>query len=78
MNDKRFGKIVLDDDETYEHYWRCVRVMGMEYIFRILCLIAKIMLFKLTFQSPTGEIFRNRVYEFSVELDKLENGESDE
>lgn len=39
----KFG--IVDDNNVYQ--WRTVRVIGLEHIFAILCLIAEIMIYRL-------------------------------
>lgn len=70
--DKRFGHICLEDDETEESQWRTVRVMGMEYIFKVLCLICKIMIYRL---PVNDSIDRTRKGNFEKELDELIKGD---
>ena len=70
--DKRFGHICLEDDETEESQWRTVRVMGMEYIFKVLCLICKIMIYRLPVRDS---IDRTRKGNFEKELDELIKGD---
>lgn len=70
--DKRFGHICLEDDETEEQQWRTVRVMGAEYIFKILCLICRIMIYRL---PVNDSIDRTRKDNFKKELDELIKGD---
>ena len=70
--DKRFGHICLEDDETEEQEWRTVRVMGVEYIFKILCLICRIMIYRL---PVNDSIDRTRKDNFEKELDELIKGD---
>ena len=66
--DKRFGHICLEDDETEESQWRTVRVMGMEYIFKVLCLICKIMIYKLPVRDSIDNGRKNK---FKRELEEI-------
>ncbi len=68
MIDKRFGHIVIEDDETEELQWRTVRVMGMEYIFKVLCLICKIMIYKLPVRDSIDNGRKNK---FKRELEEI-------
>ena len=68
MIDKRFGHIILKEDKTEEVEWRTVRVMGMEYIFKVLCLICKIMIYRLPVRDS---IDRGCKDEFERELEEL-------
>lgn len=70
--DKRFGHIILEDDETEKPQWRTVRVMGAEYIFKILCLICRIMIYRL---PVNDSIDRTRKGNFEKELDELIKGD---
>ena len=63
MTDDRFGC------DTGTHQWRSVRVIGLEYIFKILCLIAKIMIYRLPVRDS---IDKKRVDNFKEELKELE------
>jgi len=70
--DKRFGHIILKDDKTEKPQWRTVRVMGIEYIFKILCLICRIMIYRLPVRDS---IDRTRKDNFKKELDELIEGD---
>ena len=67
-NRTKFGSICLEDDEEQEVQWRTVRVMGIEHIFKILCLIAKIMIYRLPVRDS---IDRMRVDNFERELKEI-------
>ena len=68
MIDKRFGHIILDNYETEESQWRTVRVMGIEYIFKVLCLICKIMIYRLPVKDSVDRIRKDK---FERELEEI-------
>lgn len=65
----KFGYINIECDEKKETQWRTVRVIGIEYIFKILCLICKIMIYKLPVHDS---IDRKKVNKFKEELNELQ------
>lgn len=69
MKYTKFGYIDIECDGEKEGQWRTVRVMGIEYIFKVLCLIAKIMIYRLPVKDS---IDRMRVDNFKEELKELQ------
>jgi len=61
----KFG--IVDDNDVYQ--WRTVRVIGLEHIFAILCLIAEIMIYRLPVRDSQEKICVN---EFENKLKEIQ------
>ena len=62
----KFGWI---DENNKSRQWRSVRVVGIEYVFKILCLICKIMIYRLPVKDSVD---RANVDKFERELKEIE------
>ena len=70
--DNRFGHIILDEEKKEELEWRTVRVIGIEHIFKVLCLICRILIYRLPINDG---IDQTRKDNFKKELDELIKGD---
>ena len=69
MTYTKFGWI---DENNKNSQWRTVRVVGIEYIFKVLCLMCRIMIYRLPVRDS---IDRTEVERFKGELKKIEDGD---
>ena len=69
MTNTKFGWI---DEANKNGQWRTVRVVGIEYIFKVLCLMCRIMIYRLPVRDS---IDRTRVERFKDELKEIEDGD---
>ena len=68
MTSTKFGWI---DEDNKNGQWRTVRVVGIEYIFKVLCLMCRIMIYRLPVRDS---IDKTRVKGFKDELKEIEDG----
>ena len=70
MTNDKFGvtKFGLINEHNIDHQWRSVRVVGIEYIFKVLCLMCKIMIYRLPVRD---NIDRSIKKDFKNELKEL-------
>ena len=69
MSDERYTKFGYLDEDDGMVQWRDVRVVGLEYVFKILCLICEIMIYRLPIRDSIDKANADR---FKERLRKLE------